>query len=171
MTIFSQNGYPAQNVPLHNWQLPQAKRNFNLRHGSAGFLLMHYALWHHQNIHPLNKKGEPWDEWAWAFRDIRGATEVSNHSSGTAIDLNATRNPLGTTLMSAIKKARIRRKLLQYRGCIRWGGDYNGRKDEMHFEIVKSIEMCEKRARKLMKTKRGKAILQFNSSQRAVINS
>ncbi len=61
---------------------------------------------------------------------------LSNHSSGTAIDLNAPRHPLGTSgTFSATQRSHIRSILNSCNGVVRWGGDYSGRKDEMHFEI------------------------------------
>lgn len=171
----SQNGWPAldsDSSKLHKWVIPGADRHFVMRNGSAGFLLAHLILWFHERVHKLNEQGSPWDEWAYAYRPVRGSSySLSNHASGTAVDLNATRYPLGTTNMLSWRKLRIRGRLAWYRGTIRWGGNYEGRKDEMHFEINKNLTRCEKRARRLMKTSRGKRILQANPSQRAVILS
>ena len=171
----SQNGWPALpsgSNKLHKWVVPGADRHFVLRSGSAGFILCHFILWYHEKIHKLNEDGSVWDEWAWAFRPVRGDdTGLSNHASGTAVDLNATRYPLGRAVMLAWRKAKIRARLKMYKSCIRWGGDYSGRKDEMHFEINRSLELCEIVAKRLMKTKRGKRILASNSSQKAVVLS
>ena len=143
-----------------------------MRCGSAGFLLCHLILWYHEVVHKLNEKGSVWDEWGWAWRAVRGQTSgLSNHASGTAVDLNATRYPLGRMVMAAWRKAKIRARLLLYAGAIRWGGDYEGRKDEMHFEINRSLPFCEKIARRLMNTPRGKRILAANPGQREVILS
>lgn len=172
----SQNGFPALlvgNPNLHKWVIPGTERYFVLRNGSAGFLLSHYVLWFHEKIEPLNKTGEPWDEWAYAYRPVRGTSiGLSNHASGTAVDLNATKHPLGRFgTFGYVHRARIQSRLLMYGGCIRWGGDYIGRKDEMHFEINKSLKDCEKVARRLMNTPRGRRILKANINQKAVILS
>lgn len=170
----SQNGWPALSADdprLHLWRVPGTDRHFRMRNGSAGFLLAHFILWYHEEVQRLNKKGDPWDEWAYAYRDVRGSDEVSNHSSGTAVDLNSTRYPLGTTWMRRWRKVKIRARLLFYRRCLRWGGDYRGRKDEMHFEVNRNMEACERNAKRLMKTPRGQRILNANPSQRAVILS
>src|SRR5690606_29878512 len=45
--------------------------------------------------------------------------------------------------------AAIRKILAEAGGCVRWGGDYIGRKDEMHFEIVASEAACKARLAKL----------------------
>jgi hypothetical protein len=173
---FSQNGYPALtagSATLHKWIVPGTDRYFTLRGGSTGFLLCHFILWFHEKIEKLNQTGRPWDDWAWAYRLVRGSNStVSNHASGTAVDLNATGHPLGVAnTFPRLARFRIRARLLIYRGLIRWGGDYTMRKDEMHFEINGSIDQCEKLAKLLMKTRRGKKILAANPGQRAVILS
>ena len=77
------------------------------------------------------------DDWGHAYRDVREGASLSNHASGTAIDLNATRHPLGRRgTFTAAQVAALRRILARYGGVVRWGGDYPGRPDEMHFEIV-----------------------------------
>ncbi|MEW1951889.1 peptidoglycan-binding protein [Terrabacter sp. NPDC080008] len=76
--------------------------------------------------------------WCWghSYRAISGSTSLSNHSSGTAIDLNAPRHPLGKAgTFTATQRSHIRSILDACDGVVRWGGDYSGRKDEMHFEI------------------------------------
>ena len=177
----SQNNYPALTAKsrvLYLWKISDAKRSFRLRNGSAGFLLVFFADWFHHNIERLNKEGEPWDEWAYAYRYVRGSNaSVSNHASGTAIDLNATKHPLGKwgtfkyRVRGKIAEWRIRRHLKRYNNCIRWGGDYIGRKDEMHFEINRPLGDCEKVAKKLMNTRRGRRILKANPGQKRVILS
>lgn len=78
------------------------------------------------------------DDWGWAYRAIRGQSSgYSNHASGTAEDLNATRHPLGKRgTFTAAQVTALRRILAALGGVVRWGGDYTGRPDEMHFEIV-----------------------------------
>lgn len=172
----SQNGWPAisssNSETIHRWLIPGTERHFVLRYGSAGFLLAYFILWYHEKVQALNERGSVWDEWAWAWRPVRGGADLSNHASGTAVDLNATKYPLGTTLMSLVRKTAIRARLaLVMRGTIRWGGDYEGRKDEMHFEIDKPLATCEKVAQRLVDTPRGRKILAANPGQRAVIFS
>lgn len=96
---YSQNGWKAldstQSGPLprlRKWVIPGTGRHLVLRDGSAGFVLIHFALWWHEKVEPLD--GGVWDEWGWAARPIRGGTTTSNHASGTAMDLNATSIPL-----------------------------------------------------------------------------
>lgn len=172
----SQNGWPtlsAESPSLVTWIIPtkQGPVRIRLRNGSAGFILVHFALWWADKVEPL--VGKILDDWGWAPRPIRGSTEISNHASGTALDLNATRWPLGTTYMPASMVARIRIRLraMIYRGALRWGGDYHSRKDQMHTEINVTLSAAEKVARRLMKTPRGRRILKANPGQQKVILS
>lgn len=173
----SQNGWPVLEYGdprLYTWIVPAKTGEFRIRtrNGSAGFILMHFALWWAERVEPV--AGKILDDWGHAVRTIRGKTSgYSNHASGTAVDLNATRWPLGTTHMPQrmMAKIRVRLRLRLYAGCLRWGGDYSGRKDQMHTEINRDLAACEKTARRLMKTKRGKRLLAANPTQKAVILS
>lgn len=75
--------------------------------------------------------------WGWAYRPIRGQTGgYSNHASGTAIDLNAPKHPLGRRgTFTPEQVETIHAILRDLGGAVRWGGDYTRRADEMHFEI------------------------------------
>lgn len=175
----SQNGWPAlasSSPALHTWVVPGASgtTRLRLRNGSAGFLLAHLALWFDQKVEDLvgNYEGGL-DDWAYAYRPVRGySSALSNHSSGTAVDLNATDHPLGVTdTFSPAEERLIRGRLELYAGCIRWGGDYQGRKDEMHFEIDQPLAACEAVARALLDTPRGLRVLASNPGQRKVVLS
>ena len=63
-------------------------------------------------------------------RSIRGSTRRSMHALGAAIDLDAEHNPLGATT-GRMPRAVV--EIFKAEGW-RWGGDYHGRKDWMHFE-------------------------------------
>lgn len=77
--------------------------------------------------------------WGWAVRAVRGQTSgYSNHASGTAIDYNAPAHPLGVDGTWTMKEIDHINKLLgEMGGVVRWGQNYTGRKDGMHFEINK----------------------------------
>lgn len=171
----SQNGWPALSTSsskLHTWEIPGVGR-LRLRNGSAGFLLAHLALWFDGKIEDVDNP-KLLDDWGYAYRPVRGYSEtLSNHSSGTAMDLNATQHVLGkeNTFSKQEEDQILRRVNNFYSNCIRWGGEYRGRKDEMHFEIDKPLDPVEKKARALLDSPRGKAILKANPGQRAVILS
>ena len=174
----SQNGWPAlsgSSKLLHRWVIPArtGEVTLTLRNGSAGFILAHVALWLAESVVPIF--GKLLDDWGYAYRPVRGySTTLSNHSSGTAMDINATKHPLGKVGTWPVRQARkIHARLAwrAYRRAIRWGGDYHGRKDEMHFEINVSLRVCERVAKRLMRTRRGKRLLKANPGQKAVILS
>jgi hypothetical protein len=61
---------------------------------------------------------------------------LSCHASGTAIDYNAPRHPNGQSgTYKPAQVTEIRKILAEVGGVVKWGGDFHGTKDEMHFEI------------------------------------
>ena len=174
----SVNGWPALSSNsrlLHTWDVPKSDTRLRIRHGSAGFLLIHMAVYFDRYVEDIddNYRGGELDDWGYAYRAVRGyETNLSNHSSGTAIDLNATDHPLGVNdSFSDADEARIQRRLRKYEGCVKWGGNYHSRKDEMHFELDRNLRECERVARKLIDTPVGREILRANPGQEKVIKS
>lgn len=106
-----------------------------MRKGDVATVLSYVAKRFHSEVEKLVWPGN----WGYAERTIRGNSRtLSNHASGTAIDLNAPRHPLGVSPsrnFSSAQISRIHKILRDCNGVVRWGGDYNGRKDAMHFEI------------------------------------
>jgi hypothetical protein len=97
-------------------------------------LLVGFATEFHQLIEPIDEGGL--DDWGYCFRMVRGSpTNLSNHSSGTAIDLNATKHVLGRVGTFPPEKVPMIRALAK-KYSLKWGGDYQNRKDEMHFEVA-----------------------------------
>jgi len=131
----SQNGYVAGDTSLiANYTIPGSAVKINLRKGDVSVVLLHFASWFNANIQPLRQS----DTGGYNYRPIAGSKTVSNHGSGTAEDLRWNDHPLGAVGTFTREQAgKIRAQLGYYNGVIRWGGDYRGRKDEMHFEINK----------------------------------
>ncbi|MDV3221298.1 peptidoglycan-binding protein [Intrasporangium sp.] len=131
----SQNGWPAgysSQIPLSRLVVGPADFPAGVRTGQVHTILGYVARRMHNEVEALV------DGWCWghAYRPISGSTTLSNHSSGTAIDINAPRHPLGAAgTFSSTQVSRIRSILSYCDGVVRWGGDYSTRKDEMHFEI------------------------------------
>ncbi|MFY1620030.1 M15 family metallopeptidase [Micromonospora sp. WMMD736] len=147
----SQNGWHAGSkteirivspkVPGTNVDFPQG-----VLAGDVETVLMYVAAEFHRTVEPL-KDGECW---GYFYKNIEGSKELSNHASGTAIDLNAPAHPMGrANTFSAAKVAAIRKILAFCEGVVRWGGDYSGRKDDMHFEINKGASEVARIARKI----------------------
>ena len=137
MTITSQNGWTASKVRseigIESFTIPGTKVKLACAKAVAP-LLVGFAAEFHELIEPIDEGSL--DDWGYCFRQVRGdAVNLSNHSSGTAIDLNATQHPLGKVGTFPIEKVPMIRALAKKYGLI-WGGDYRNRKDEMHFEIA-----------------------------------
>lgn len=99
----------------------------------AAPLLVAFAEDFNRHIEPIN--GGTLDDWGYAFRDVRGVPgKLSNHSSGTAIDLNATKHPLTKAGTFTADKVPLIQALTKKYG-LAWGGNWL-RKDEMHWEIA-----------------------------------
>jgi len=86
--------------------------------------------------------------WGFANRAIRGSNRPSNHSWGLAIDLDAPSNPM-TNNPSARHTIGSYASGLAAEHGFRWGGDYVGRKDYMHFEFMGTPASAAALARRL----------------------
>lgn len=133
MTAYSQNLWTANDRSvIASYSLPGGR--VALRAGDVSVVLLWCATQWHARVEPLVWPGI----WGYAERPIRGGTTLSNHASGTAIDLNAPKHPLGTAPaanFTARQIAEVRSIVGYCDGVVRWGGDYTGRKDGMHLEI------------------------------------
>lgn len=131
--ITSQNMWPANDrTCIASYSLPGGGK-VALRKGDVSVVLLWVANEFHRRVEPLEWPGN----WGYAERPVRGsATTLSNHASGTAIDLNAPQHPLGKRGTFTDAQVREIRQILGFcEGVIRWGGDYKSRADEMHFEV------------------------------------
>ena len=132
----SYNGYPASKDPaaigIESYPVRGTDRKLRCAE-SVGPLLAAFAAEFHELIEPIDEG--TFDDWGYAYRMVRGnPTKLSCHSSGTAIDLNATKHPLGKyDTFDAAKVPMIRALAKKY--GLKWGGDFKTRPDDMHFEI------------------------------------
>ena len=150
MSLTSYNGYPASKDPKEIGIKSYSVDGTALRlrcADSVGPLLAAFAAEFHKLIEPIDNGGL--DDWGYAFRMVRGSTDrLSCHSSGTAIDLNATKHALGKIGTFPAEKVPMIRALAKKYG-LKWGGDYINRKDEMHFEIEVSATKAKELITKL----------------------
>ena len=133
----SQNGWTASKVRadigIESFSIPGTKVKLACNKDVAP-LLVGFAAEFHELIEPIDEGGL--DDWGYCYREVRGSTTaLSNHSSGTAIDLNATKHPLGKAGTFPLEKVPMIQALAK-KYSLTWGGDYRGRKDEMHFEVA-----------------------------------
>jgi hypothetical protein len=148
--MISQNGWTASADPkeigVESFAVPGSKIKLRCAKSVAP-LLVTFAAEFHQHIEPIDEG--KLDDWGYCFRNVRGSTDrLSNHSSGTAIDLNATKHPLGhagtfTPMQSVLIMALCKKYGITWGGSPAWK-----RKDEMHFEVslnpAKCAELIEK---------------------------
>jgi len=148
----SQNGWPASDEPrtigVESFQVPGTKLKIRCSKKVAP-LLINLCREFHERVEKLDD-GQL-DDWGWAYRAVRGQEEagnLSNHASGTAVDLNATKHPLGKRGTFTKEQEKIIREIADKYLC-RWGGDYRKRSDEMHFEVIGSPLEVKKRIKAL----------------------
>ena len=141
--MFSQNGWVAsedQNaIGIKSFSVPGTKIKLRCAEKVAPLLVTFVAEFH-AHIEPIDEGAL--DDWGYCFRNVRGATDkLSNHSSGTAIDLNATKHPLGHAgTFTPMQTVMIQALCKKY--GLTWGGNYKNRKDEMHFEVSVNEAQC-----------------------------
>jgi hypothetical protein len=137
----SQNGWTVLEQGPPAVAVPGTNVRLTIRPGDVATVLLEVARRFHGEVESI--EGGVRDDWGWAYRPIRGQESgFSNHASGTAIDLNATKHPRGVKgTFSAAKKRTVRGILAATRDArtgrqvVRWGEEYTTTVDGMHFEI------------------------------------
>ena len=135
--LTSPNGWPAsedrKELGIESFTVPGTQIKFACAKAVAP-ILINFAKEFNESVEPIDV-GQL-DDWGYAFRMTRGSDKVlSNHSSGTAIDLNAIKHPLGKSNTFNKDQRNIINLLITKYG-LAWGGNYKKRKDDMHFEIA-----------------------------------
>ena len=137
MTI-SQNGWTASpervSIGIKNFMVAGSTQHLACATAAAP-LLVHFAEWFHAEIEPIDVG--TFDDWGYHYATIPGQSALSNHASGTAIDLNATKHPWKAVKsgFTTVQETKIRAKCKEM--GLRWGFDYvHGWKDPMHYEVV-----------------------------------
>lgn len=115
--------------------------------------------------HTGARLGQTVDDWGFANRRIRGFLDWwSYHRWAIAIDLDATEHPLGKrhTTFAANQAEIAQVRAVCKRLGLRWGFDYAGRPDPMHFEFTGSRLRARWIASRLRRdTKRSRALAKF----------
>ena len=145
-SLKSDNGWPASKDPAEIGIKSYAVKGTTIKLRCAekvAPLLVGFAAEFHATIEPIDHGAL--DDWGYCFRMVRGREDrLSNHSSGTAIDLNANKHPLGAENTFAEGKALLVIQLAAKYG-LKWGGTYRNRKDEMHFEVCLTPKQAKER--------------------------
>lgn len=140
----SYNGWTASPNPADFGGLEQltiAGESFppGVRRGDVHTLFSRLGQRIHDSVeHVVEPTWHQADDWGYSFRQNRNANNLSCHASGTAIDWNATRHPNGKRGTFNAQQAATTRQIckVEFVGLVRWGGDFTGTADEMHFEII-----------------------------------
>ena len=134
----SYNGWPgitSASDPRLTTIEPVPGRKFRVRAGDVATIFDWLIRRFHNEVEPIDT-GQL-DDWSYAYRKVREGSSLSNHASGTAVDLNATKHPFQTRATSNFTTgqiAAIRRILADANRdaqVIRWLDGH----DPMHFEI------------------------------------
>jgi hypothetical protein len=148
--LTSPNGWPASEdrkaIGIQSFVVPGTKLKLACAQAVAPILVA-FCKEFHELVEPIDQ-GQL-DDWGYAFRMTRGSDKVlSNHSSGTAVDLNALKHPLGKSNTFNKEQCNIITLLITKYG-LAWGGHYKKRKDEMHFEIKLDKEQVKQKIQQL----------------------
>jgi hypothetical protein len=133
----SQNGWPAgRSLPLR----PLVVNGVSFVPGildddDVATVLGHVLTQFDHRVERLHDPGC----WGFSYRENRNdPNSLSNHASATAVDANAPAHPNGvptSRTFSAAQIAEVHTILAEADHAVRWGGDYLGTPDSMHFEI------------------------------------
>lgn len=133
----SQNGWPASSNKGSlgiNASFAPCGVTFpgGVKAGDVEVVLGYVCTQFHTRVEPL----VPGWGWGYTYKEISGSSTLSNHASGTAVDINAPDHPYGVSnTFSSSQVNTIHAILNEVSPAVRWGGDYSGNKDDMHFEI------------------------------------
>lgn len=129
----SQNGWPTYEEGTNSNLVAIPKILGRVRKGDVAWIFTDLVERYDRSVEDVD---EGRDDWGFAPRPVRGGSEPSNHASGTAIDINAVQHGIGLEGTFSAKQEKAIQNLIQYyKGALRWGGSYDERKDEMHWEI------------------------------------
>jgi len=143
MAEYAYNGWLASRNPADFGGLEQivvAGEPFapGVRAGDVATVLRYVAEQMHNRVEPIYRQGwHDGDDWGYAYRQNRNANNLSCHSAGCAIDYNAVKHPNGKRGTFSTEQVLVIHTILhELDGVVRWGGDFTGTADEMHFEII-----------------------------------
>lgn len=151
----SSNGWTASanpaDIDIKIFTVIDAEKPIRLRCASTiAPLLVHACREWNDKVEKL----EPGQVQGYAFRDVRGgAGTLSNHASGTAVDIFPARHPQGSASGNLTPEQQTAILAICKKYGLRSGGTYkNAKPDWMHIEI----NISESEAAKLIASMKGK---------------
>jgi hypothetical protein len=151
VTEHSQNGWSASaSLPLRPLVVNGVAFAPGIRDDDDVETVLRYVVEQYaKRVEPLRSPGC----WGWSYRANRNdPNSLSNHASGTAVDINAPAHPNGVATFrtfTAAQQAECHAILTEVDGAIRWGGDYTRTVDAMHWEVVCGPETLHAVAEKI----------------------
>lgn len=145
----SQNGWPVVDKakcdqgPFLGTKFPNG-----ILHGPVAAVAVWQLRRYAATVEPFGPPGC----WGYDLKKISGSSDYSNHASGTAWDINAPQHPMGVPTahtFSSTKMTACHAIISAAGGVLRWGGDYKGRVDSMHWEIDASAGAVARFAAKI----------------------
>lgn len=152
MTVYSYNNWPAypakQSAALDLTKITAGGVTFppGVRGGDVAVVFQYLVTRLNKEVEKAVSPGC----WGYNFRPNRNANNLSCHASATAIDYNAPAHPNGKRgTWGPVKTAKVRQILADLDHIIRWGEDFHGTPDGMHFEINATPAAVKKVANKI----------------------
>jgi len=154
MGLRSQNHWPVLEADDLHWFTAGGAR-FAAATADVAVVAQHFIERFAAEVEPIIGAGIR-DDWSFAVRNVRGSTTIiSNHSSATAWDLNATQHPRGVhgtfTAAEARAMRRIRDAITDDSGdrVLALGMDFTHTVDDMHVEICAGERSVHQAAEKI----------------------
>lgn len=141
----SLNGYQAPPAKLRTFAIPGTTRRITLDE-EVGPILVALAADYHSLVRRIDVGTV--DDGGYNYRPANAATGLSNHASGTAVDLNWSEEGAqgGSWGAKFFAKAEVAAKILvlkqRYGAVLQWGGDWRA-KDYMHWEIKPGVSRAQ----------------------------
>jgi hypothetical protein len=117
--------------------------------GDYATVLVKFLVRFDRHVEPLRTD----TTFGWAYRvNTNSPDQFSEHAAGTAVDVNSTDHPNGTTgTFTTDQEEQIRKELDNLDGVLKWGADFRNVKDPMHFELIGTDDEINLVARRLAK--------------------
>lgn len=134
----SYNGWPAsKTLATRTIQPVRGVKLTIVDNANVATIFSYLVKQYNARVEPVH--GKTVDDWGYSYRvNVNNPAVLSNHASGTAVDLNAMRHPNDVATKKTFTQKQvneIHKILAELDHTVAWGGDYTHTVDAMHFEI------------------------------------